>query len=155
MSDTDLELSPLVFTVTVEHSAVDAFTLFTDKIGTWWPKATHSIGEDRTADVVLDPRVDGRLYERLDDGTEYAWGEVLEWDPPNQFVITWHPSPEPIAMTTVEVSFTPIDERSTEVKLTHRDWHRLGDIAAVARRNYAHGWVGVLDLYVSKAATPP
>jgi uncharacterized protein YndB with AHSA1/START domain len=148
MNEHEAELSPLVFTITVDRPIDDAFTLFTDKIGTWWPKATHSIGEDRVVDVILEPRVEGRLYERQDDGTECSWGEVLAWDAPHRFVITWHPSLEPIAVTEVEVSFTA-HEGSTIVQLAHREWQRLGGVGAVTRRNYAQGWVGVLDLYVS------
>ena len=149
---TDLDLSPLVFTVTVPQSVDDAFILFTEKIGTWWPKATHSIGEDRAADVIFDGREGGRLYERLDDGTEYAWGEVLAWEPPNRFVITWHPSVEPVAMTEVEVTLR--DRRRLDHRAAHyRDWQRLGDVAAVTRHGYSLGWVGVLDLFTTKAAS--
>ena len=101
--------------------------------------------------MIFDGREDGRLYERLDDGTEHTWGEVLAWDPPHRFVITWHPSPEPVAMTEVEVTFTAIDADSTTVQLTHRDWQRLGDAAAVDRDNYSNGWVGVLGRYTEKA----
>jgi uncharacterized protein YndB with AHSA1/START domain len=146
--ETDIDLTPLVFTVTVPQSVDDAFGLFTEKIGTWWPKATHSIGEHRVVDVVLEPRVDGRIYERQDDGTECSWGEVLAWDAPHRFVITWHPSLEPMAVTEVEVTFTA-QEGSTIVQLTHREWQRLGGVAAVTRRNYAQGWVGVLGFYES------
>jgi uncharacterized protein YndB with AHSA1/START domain len=148
---TDIDMSPLVFTVTVDQPIDDAFRLFTDKIGTWWPKATHSIGEDRVVDVVLEPWVDGRLYERQDDGTECSWGEVLAWDAPHRFVVTWHPSLQPVAMTEVEVTFTAIDGDSTTVQLTHRHWQRLGDVAAVTRANYSQGWVGVLSGYTGKA----
>jgi uncharacterized protein YndB with AHSA1/START domain len=148
---TEVDLSPLVFTVTVPQSVNDAFVLFTAKIGTWWPKATHSIGEDRAADVLFDGREEGRLYERLDDGTEHTWGEVLVWEPPHRFVITWHPSPDPVAMTEVEVRFTSFGAGSTTVRLTHRHWQRLGDVGAVARENYANGWVGVLSRYTEKA----
>jgi uncharacterized protein YndB with AHSA1/START domain len=142
------DLSPLVFTVTVDQPIDDAFTLFTDKIGMWWPKASHSIGGERVVDVLLEPWVDGRLYERQEDGTECTWGEVLAWDAPHRFVMTWHPSLEPVAMTEVEVTFTP-DAASTIVRLTHRHWQRLGDVAAVARENYSKGWVGVLSSYTA------
>ena len=128
----DLDLSPLVFTVTVDQPIGDAFTLFTDKIGTWWPKASHSIGEERVVDVVLEPWRDGRLYERQNDGTECSWGEVLVWDAPHRFVMTWHPSLQPIAVTEVEVRFAVVDPATTAVELTHRHWQRLGDVAAVA-----------------------
>lgn len=154
MSDNpDVDLSPLVFTVTVDQPIDDAFTLFTDKIGTWWPKASHSIGEERVVDVVLEPWVDGRLYERQNDGTECSWGEVLAWDAPHRVVMTWHPSLQPIAMTEVEVTFAAVDAATTTVELTHRHWQRLGDVAAVARRSYAHGWVGVLERYTTVAAS--
>jgi uncharacterized protein YndB with AHSA1/START domain len=75
---------------------------------------------------------------------------VLAWDPPDRFVITWHPSLQPVAMTEVEVTFTA-DGGSTTVQLTHRDWQRLGDLAAVTRENYSQGWVGVLRGYTGKA----
>ncbi len=150
MSDTtDVDLSPLVFTVTVEQSVEDAFVLFTERIGAWWPRATHSIGEDRSADVIFDGREGGRLFERLDDGTDHAWGEVLAWEPPHRLVITWHPSVNPVAMTEVEVTFTAIDLHSTTVQLTHRDWQQLGDVAADTRQGYAVGWAGVLDLFTT------
>jgi uncharacterized protein YndB with AHSA1/START domain len=144
---TDVDISPLEFTMEVEQPIDAAFTLFTEKIGTWWPTKTHSIGEDRVAELVFEPRVGGRLLERLDDGTEYAWGEVLIWEPPTRVVITWHPNPEPIAMTEVEVVFAPIDARHTRVTLTHRHWERLGAIAAEARRGYSMGWPGVLSCF--------
>ncbi|RPI04718.1 MAG: ATPase, partial [Actinobacteria bacterium] len=69
----DVDISPLEFTVDVEQSIDEAFALFTERIGTWWPTQTHSIGEERVAEVVFEPRVGGRLIERLDDRTEYAW----------------------------------------------------------------------------------
>ncbi|HTN79019.1 MAG TPA: hypothetical protein VMK16_05035, partial [Acidimicrobiales bacterium] len=72
MSDIGVDLSALTFTVTVPQPLDDAFSLFTDKIGAWWPMATHSIGESRTVDVAFDARNGGRLYERIDDGTEHS-----------------------------------------------------------------------------------
>jgi uncharacterized protein YndB with AHSA1/START domain len=144
---TDVDISPLEFTVDVEQPIDAAFTLFTEKIGTWWPTKTHSIGEDRVAELVFEPRVGGRLFERLDDGTEYAWGEVLVWEPPTRVTITWHPNPEPSAMTEVDVGFAPLDAGNTRVTLTHRHWQRLGTLAAEARTGYSHGWPGVLSCF--------
>jgi uncharacterized protein YndB with AHSA1/START domain len=144
---TDVDISPLEFTVDVEQPVDAAFTLFTEKIGTWWPTQTHSIGEDRVVEVLFEPRVGGRLLERLDDGTEYAWGEVLVWEPPTRVAMTWHPNPEPIAMTEVDVRFAPIDADNTRVTLTHRHWERLGSLAAEARAGYSHGWPSVLGCF--------
>ena len=52
---TDVDISPLEFTVDVEQPIDAAFTLFTEKIGTWWPTQTHSIGEDRVIEVLFEP----------------------------------------------------------------------------------------------------
>ena len=56
-------------------------------------------------------------------------------------------------MTEVEVTFTALDADATTVELTHRDWQRLGDVAAVTRHGYSLGWVGVLERFTTKAAS--
>jgi hypothetical protein len=41
-----------------------AWRTFTEKMGTWWPLATHKIGNTKAVDAVIEPRVGGRWYER-------------------------------------------------------------------------------------------
>ncbi len=74
-------------TVLVDFAPAEAFELFTARIASWWPVGTHSYGGDDVTDVVLEPRVGGRLYEVTDAG-EQDWGRVLEWDPPSDFCST-------------------------------------------------------------------
>jgi uncharacterized protein YndB with AHSA1/START domain len=142
------ELSPVVVEVTVAREKADAFSVFTDEIGSWWPIGTHSIGDSKVATVVFEG---GRLIERWHDGTEFAWGEVLAWEPPNRFVITWHPVEEPAVMTEVEVTFHA-EGQGTRVRLEHRNWHALGDVGPSARRDYEAGWPGVLEAFVRASA---
>ena len=58
-----------------------AWRVFTEKMGTWWPLATHKIGKATAVDAVIEPRVGGRWYERGDDGSTCDWGRVLAWEP--------------------------------------------------------------------------
>jgi uncharacterized protein YndB with AHSA1/START domain len=98
--------------------------------------------------VQFEGRVGGRIYERWDDGTEKPWGEVEAWDPPKLVRFTWHPNEDRPAATEVEVTFTPEGD-ATNVRLEHRGWARLGEVAAESRGRYDSGWVRVLDRYAA------
>jgi hypothetical protein len=58
-----------------------AWRVFTAKMGTWWPLATHKIGKAKAVDAVIEPRIGGRWYERGDDGSTCDWGRLLSWEP--------------------------------------------------------------------------
>ncbi|MDP9494010.1 MAG: SRPBCC domain-containing protein, partial [Actinomycetota bacterium] len=88
----------------------------------------------------------GKVFEVVDDGTEWEWAEILAWEPPHRVVLAWHPTEEPVVSTEVEVRFNPF-EGGTRVELEHRGWDRLGDIATSSRVNYDEGWLPVLALY--------
>jgi hypothetical protein len=49
------------------------------KISTWWPADQTVAGVDGV-EVVLEPHIGGRIYERGPDGTESEWGEVTQWE---------------------------------------------------------------------------
>ena len=66
-------------TVLVDFTPEEAFELFTARIASWWPVRTHSYGGENVTDVVLEPRVGGRLYEVTADG-EQDWGGYSAWD---------------------------------------------------------------------------
>jgi uncharacterized protein YndB with AHSA1/START domain len=140
------DLSPVVTTVEVNRSIEVAFKTFTEGLDSWWPRETHSIGEDKIERIVFDDRAGGRIYERWNDGHEEPWADILVWEPPRRIVVAWHPNPEATASTEVEVTFTDTDGTTT-VRLEHRDWHLLGDRGAQAREEYATGWPRVLDLF--------
>ena len=135
--------------VRVSRSVEEAFALFTDGIGTWWPLESHSIGSGRegvTAETAaFEGREGGRMYERMSDGTEASWGTILAWEPPHRIVISWHVNPTRAVPTEVEVRFAP-DGDGTRVELEHRGWERLGAEAEKARSGYAseRGWDAVL-----------
>jgi uncharacterized protein YndB with AHSA1/START domain len=148
-------LEPITATVTVHCERGHAFDVFTNAVGSWWPVPGHSIGgQAQVADVVLEPRIGGRFFERWHDGHECTWGEVLVWEPPSRLVVSWQPNPDSPAATEVEVGFEEAGPSTTTVRLVHRGWERLGAIAAERRSNYEANWPGVLARFVGRAADP-
>ena len=96
----------------------------TDWIDRWWPLRPFSMGEDKVAAVTFERRVGGRVYETWQDGTEREWGVVLDWAPPERFVMTWNASGTP---TEVELRFTTEGAERTRVDLEHRGWEKLSE----------------------------
>jgi uncharacterized protein YndB with AHSA1/START domain len=150
-------IAPVRQSVTVPISAQRAFTLFTEGFNTWW--IGHHIGEADLAEAVIEPRVDGRWYERGVDGSECDWGKVLVFDPPGRLVLTWQLNarfeydPDLAHASEVEVLFTE-ENGQTRVDFEHRHIERLGDGADELAKSVgsAGGWPSILDLYVKAAA---
>lgn len=141
------EIAPVVRKVDVRCSPEDAFRIFTEQLGSWWPAATHSVGGDKVSSVTMECRLEGRVFETLTDGTQYDWGIITDWEPPHRFTMDWSPSAEPRPHTQVEVRFESTSG-GTRVALTHTGWERLGADAVPIRNSYDEGWVPVLDDFV-------
>lgn len=144
---------PIVVTVTVGCDVATAFELWTKEVASWFPVQRHSLGHDEVVDVQFEEHVGGRLYEIWRDGSERTWAEIERWEPPHAFVLAWHPGYDAEQATHVEVSFVPLPDGGTDVRLEHRDWDRLGSRAGEARASYANGWPTVLGHYVDGASS--
>lgn len=147
-----MSIAPVVRAVTVNTPADRAFAIFTERIGDWWPLATHSPGGGLAADLAF---VDGALVETSMTGDAAVWGTVTEWDPPRSLALTWSPSGGPV--TSVRVDFEPSDDQ-TRVVLTHVGWEAYGDLAADYRDDYdgeqAWGWILALFGHAAAATEP-
>jgi hypothetical protein len=139
-------LEPVRKSVTINRTLDEAFRLFTAEITAWWPKDRYSVSQERTREVVLEPRVGGAIYEVRDDGQTFPWGRVDVWEPPGRLVMSWHPGREAEVAQEVEVRFTAVAE-GTRVDLEHRNWTRLGEEAGVVRDRYRNGWTEVLGTH--------
>jgi uncharacterized protein YndB with AHSA1/START domain len=143
-------IEPIRLTTWVRQPAADAFRLFTEGIGSWWPlHRGYSYGAAQAKEVHLEPVVGGRFYERLTNGDEVDVGRVLVCEPPRRIIFTWQGTDWPAA-TEVEVSFVP-EEGLTRVDLVHRGWERLGATADEQRRDYMNGWPSVLKEFTTAA----
>ncbi|HZM18958.1 MAG TPA: hypothetical protein VFB87_06055, partial [Gaiellaceae bacterium] len=75
-------------TIVVEASQETAFETFTRHVTSWWPRS-HTVFEDKVAEIVFDERVGGRVFERSTEGEEAEWADVLAWEPHERFVVRW------------------------------------------------------------------
>jgi uncharacterized protein YndB with AHSA1/START domain len=118
--------------VQVEAPIEHAFSVFTEQMATWWP-AGHHILEGELAEMVVEPRVGGRIFDRGVDGTECQWATVLAYDPPSRFVLSWNITNQWQIETDrdktseVEVTFVADGPNRTRVELEHRKLDRHGD----------------------------
>lgn len=135
----------------VRRDAEHTFHSFVTTIGRWWPLRPLSSGRERVTGVVFEQHTGGRVYERWDDGTAVDWGEVVLWEPPRRFVMTWCMTP---ATTEVELRFKPLGPALTRVEVEHRGWEALSE-ADLAREcalpgggyaggSYSRGWTLIL-----------
>jgi Activator of Hsp90 ATPase homolog 1-like protein len=119
---TALRRPPVRQSVLVRSDRQHTFDTFVATIAVWWPVTPFSAGRDRVRDVTFEQREGGRVYETWHDGTQLEWGEVLVWEPPARFVMTWNATPVP---TEVELTFTELGPSLTRVAVEHRGWERM------------------------------
>jgi hypothetical protein len=157
---TALRRPPVRQSTTVRSDARHTFETFVRTIGAWWPAVPFSAGRDRVRDVTMEQRLGGRVYETWADGTELDWGELLAWEPPERFAMTWTGTPVP---TEVEFSFAALGPALTRVTVEHRGWEamteeQLAEDCALpggyTSGAYSTGWSRILDRFAAASAPP-
>lgn len=133
--------------IRVERSPEHSFRVFCEEIGQWWPKGPSFRGK-HLANMIIEGRRGGQLYEQYDDGTEYEIGRVTEYRPPTVVGFTWR-APSWDQATLVEVRFIP-EGSGTRLELEHSGWEEAANILE-ARKNYERGWDRMLGCYLSHA----
>jgi uncharacterized protein YndB with AHSA1/START domain len=134
--------------IVVDAPIDDAFSVFTEGIGTWWPREYNLLDVD-IAERVFEPRVGGQVYDRGVDGSECHWARVLAYEPPDRVVISWDISPQwqietdPDRTSEVEIRFTSESADRTRVDVEHRHLDRHGD-----------GWEDLRDSVGSEGGWP-
>ena len=144
--------------VTVKAPIERAFRIFTERADVWWPRA-YRLGKAERTDLVLEPHVGGRWYERTADGATCDWGRILVWDPPRHLVLAWQigvgfvAETDPERASRVDIRFVEEQPGLTTVTLVHSDFERHGDGWESLRAGVAPegGWPGSLATF-SQAA---
>lgn len=154
-----LRRAPVRQATVVRSDVAHTFDVFVRTVGVWWPVAPFSAGQDRVRDVTVEPRTGGRVYETWRDGTEVTWGELLAWDPPHGFTMTWNNTPVP---TEVELTFTALGPALTRVAVEHRGWEALSDSqlaedcalpGGYSSGAYSAGWETILGRFGAAVET--
>jgi hypothetical protein len=137
---------PLRISLELACAREHAFDTWTNRISTWWPR-DHTVSGRPDAEIVLQHRVGGRIFERLPDGTEHSWGEVTSWHPPDGFGYLWHLGTDRAHATDVRISFVPVGEATTRIDIVHAGWQRLGEEADARRARNTTGWQAVIPQF--------
>jgi uncharacterized protein YndB with AHSA1/START domain len=142
-----VDLGPVVRSVDVRRTPVEAFRLFTEQMAAWWPLKTHSRAKDAAGEITLrvefEGRVGGRIFETLNTGEQRDWGEVLVYEPGRRVVFSFQFGRPRDKAGEVEVRFDPLEPANCRVTLTHSHWDRLGAEAAQVRGRFAAGFDAV------------
>ena len=150
---TALRRPPVRQSVLVRSDQRHTFDTFVDTIGIWWPVTPFSAGKDRVRNVTFEGCQGGRVFETWQDGTEVDWGQVLVWEPPARFVMTWNMA---AAVTEVELTFTGLGPALTRVAVEHRGWEQLTDEqlaedcalpGGYLSGAYREGWASILRCF--------
>lgn len=110
----------------VKASPERAFEAFTAEIAAWWRPNEEFRFTPRSPGVLsFEPFEGGRFLETLPGGKVFEAGRILTWAPGERLVFTWRCAWfEPGAVTTVEVSFTPVGDE-TRVSVEHSGWETI------------------------------
>jgi uncharacterized protein YndB with AHSA1/START domain len=140
-------IEPLRMSFVVACAPDHAFATWTRKASSWWP-VEHTVSHEAGSEIVFEPGVGGRIFERTPSGREIEWGEIVEWDPPRRLRYLWHIAADPANATDVEIVFRELPNSATRVEVEHSGWERLGEIGQAWRDANHAGWDGVLPSYV-------
>ena len=149
---------PVRATITVPSALPEAFALFAEGFGKWWPRE-YTWGQDALERIGLEPRAGGRCYEIGPHDFHSDWGRVLVWDPPHRLRLAWQisprrePEPDPAKASEVEIRFEPGQDGGTLAVLEHRGFERHGPDGAAYRDAMAsaQGWPWILERYAAAA----
>lgn len=137
-------------TLLVNSPQKRAFEVFTELFGSWWPLATHHIGASPAQTAIIEPKAQGRWFERAANGAETDWGRVLVWEPPHRIVLSWDIGTDwkydATLGTEVEVRFVPEGPEITRVEFEHRRLERYGAQAKTMQEILGRetGWPSIL-----------
>jgi uncharacterized protein YndB with AHSA1/START domain len=143
--------APLLISFDVDCSADHAFTVWTSKIGTWWP-SDHTVSGD-PEEIVLEGYPGGRIYERTSTGERHEWGEVTTWEPPRRLSYLWHIGRARETATEVEISFTDEGAARTRIDIAHSGWDEAGEDAEARRDQNRRGWDALVPHFVAAVGT--
>lgn len=153
MNSSSKSIKPFIQRFIIPVSAERAFDRFVNRFHSWWPKE-YSWAADGLETIAIEPKVDGRCYERGPHGFECDWGRVLEFDPPKRLLFTWQigpdrvPQPNPENASEIEVTFNEKNGQ-TGITFIHRHFEKHGEGAEGYRESMGSsmGWPYILERY--------
>ena len=151
-----MSIAPVKCSVDVKPSMARAFELFATNMGAWWPRGKTPARSPHAA-LVIEPRKNGRWFERDADGNETLWGKVLAWEPPRRLLLGWQLDHsfnfDGDLLMEVEILFEALAAGGTRVNLEHRNLEQLGAEAEAFAGKVRSGWLERMGNFKQYAAT--
>jgi len=151
-----MSIAPVQCSVDVKASAARAFELFVRNMGAWWPRGKTPAGSPHV-ELVVEPRENGRWFERDADGRETQCGKVLAWEPPRRLLLCWQLDHnfrfDADLRLEVEIVFEDLPGGGARVSLEHRDLEQLGAEAETFAGKVRSGWPERMRNFAHYAAT--
>jgi len=126
--------------VTINAPPARVFAAITEEIAAWWGPP-QIIDEERTRDVILEPRVGGRLYEDWGRGDGALWATVTRIRRGEYLELTGRLGIRGAVIGVITFSLQP-QGPGTILRLSHR---AAGEIGPETEGNYDRGWRDLLD----------
>jgi uncharacterized protein YndB with AHSA1/START domain len=128
-------------TIRIECPADEIFRALTDPalVKLWW----HSPDFYSVTEFHMEHRTGGdwSMKALSDRGKQFeVRGQVLEYDPPKTLALTWNPTFQQIATTTVRFTLTP-EAGSTIVHLLHSGFRS----DSIGYETHLYGWPHILE----------
>ncbi len=140
--------APLRLSFDVDCAPDHAFSVWTSKIGTWWPR-DHTVSGD--ADEVVLESGAGRPDLRADGGGDAARvgrGHRVGAAPPSGLPLAHRPRAAPRPPRWRSPS-SAREATRTRIEIEHTGWEALGDEAEVWRDQNRGGWDALLPHFVA------
>lgn len=146
-------LDPIIKTIEVPCSQARAFEVFLNEMDTWWPLGKFTISAMRGAPakaIRVDAKPGGKIIEIASDGTEYEWGTIKSYEPPGFVSMDFHIAPPgdetADARSLLEMRFTALGDKRTQVVLTQSNWEAFGKNAVHLRDGgYGQAWGAIFE----------
>ena len=149
-----MSIAPVIRSVEVKAPPAQAFDLFFSRIGDWWP-AGKTVAKNPHVAIIIEPRPEGRWFERDAQGNEMQWGKVLAYEPPARLLLGWQLNVQwtydPDFVTEVELTFEGTSSGGTKVTLEHRNLERFGADAEKIAGQVGGGWPTFLGHFADYA----
>lgn len=144
-SKSEVAVPPVRQSVRVPAEPARAFRAFTSAMRDWWdPAVSANPTKSPTAEIIVEPEVGGRWFERGADGSECEWARVVAWESGARLEANWHPDG---TSTSLEIRFENPAPRATKVTLVHSGFERYGDRALRMRDMHDAVWTSLLGRF--------
>lgn len=146
------DIPPIEKTTVINRSQADVFDFFIHSIGKWWPmeESCDATGGKKITDIDFPTVIGDKIKVSYDDGSHMLIGQLIDFKAPHRLVFSWHWGWDENQASEVEVNFSTVENDSTQVKLTHYNWHLLGNTAEEMRNQHEGGWEFIIgDCFVN------